>query len=278
MPPTRFKPPAAVVSDPNDWIELRDGNRTFYADPLMVRNADGDPITYFDFYNSSIFLQRSGLRNPTDREYNLMLKNPVIAKGMRSKIWTSFVKNVEKKGERFTGLYIERPEVRGNNYDDFQVVGSEKRIDLPATGWFKISELLQSETSFPERTYDSYYPPNFRSRRKQDELFAFFAIHEGDVDIIRGPVFIAICARYAEDWVYDITIGGKVRGTCGGIRAVSDEKPEIQTDALMVRAKEDAKNTALRMLDEQAKREAERYNKTLREIQEGRKEIERKYG
>ena len=242
--------PGAFVSESDAWIEFRDGNRIFYADPFMVRGGDGKPITYLDFYRGNLILQDLGLRKPTDREYNLMLKNPVIANEMKTNtIWTGFVKNVKKNGERFTGLYIERPEVRGNNYDDFQVVGSEKRVDLPPTGWFKISELLQSETGFPEKTWPwPSYPYPWTAGEKQDEPFAFFSIYEGDVDIIRGPVLIALCARYAKDWVYDVTIGGKVVGTCGGIRVVSDERPKIDPERQKVVIAREKYETALKRL------------------------------
>ena len=167
-----------TVSQPDVWLKFTGCEGIFYVDPLMVRQIDGEPLKGVSFYRGYLILQSLGLRNLTDTEYNVVVsENAQVAEQMRRfLVRTGFLKEVERTKDGYTAVYIAAPKVQRTG-EEFEITGSQKRINLPPQGWFKTSELLKSQTGLPDTTYEKI----------PGEHCAYFWIREGqERPILRG--------------------------------------------------------------------------------------------
>jgi len=143
--------PLAYTSPASGWLRLSAGS---YADPQMLLGADDNPLTNISIYRAHMAAQRLGLRLTDDIEHNeLVNKNPNVANQMRNyAVWTSILRDVESTGSGYTAKHIARPEVSIVD-GGYVAKGRTKAIKLPKDGFFKIRELLESDTGLPTKTY-----------------------------------------------------------------------------------------------------------------------------
>jgi hypothetical protein len=156
-----------VRASPDEWIGLRTG---YYADPNVLLGADGKPLMRINFYQGHIEAKKLGMRLIDDSEYNGLVKsNRAVADQMCDcAVWTGLLKDVISTDEGYTAIYTTRPEVSVVD-DEYLVKGVEKTVTLPKSGFFKIRELLESETGLPTKTYGDM----------PDEPGAYFWIEQG---------------------------------------------------------------------------------------------------
>ena len=208
----------SVVYTSCEWAAFKDGERSFFADRNMLLGADGKPLTKINYYNGHLVLQHRGLRGIDDREFNAVVnEDPDVAEQMKIySVWTSFLRNVEKEGRRYSAKLIARPGV-SETTDGYVVNGSEKTVKLPLNGWFVIRKLLESESGLPEDTYKDY--------NMTDEPCAYFAISEGaERPVIRGDWGIDGRGRFCAiaSW------GPLSSDSFVGIRAASDTESNLE--------------------------------------------------
>lgn len=152
MPIMQEQIPMARIS-PTGWSKLKNGH---YADPNMLSDTDGKPLTDINFYQAHRIAHKLGIMLTDDIDFNyLMDSNPEAANQTRKyAVWTSLLKNVERDAKTggYKAKHIARPEP---SFVDGKYVakGKEKAIKLPEDGFFKIRELLESETGLPTQTY-----------------------------------------------------------------------------------------------------------------------------
>ncbi len=204
--------PTGRVS-PTGWINLKTGS---YADPNMLLGADGKPLTNINFYQAHLAAQKLGLRLTDDIEFNdLVNSNPDAAKQMRNyAVWTSLFKDVESEAKTggYTAKHIARPEVSRKG-EIYVVGGTEKAIRLPKGGFFKIKELLESDTGLPEKTYGG---------NMLDEPCAYWMANEG----AERPVLRGIWSLYGPGQFNALAYWGhSVSGPGIGARVASDSEP-----------------------------------------------------
>lgn len=205
--------PAAYLSPPKDWARLETGT---YADPYMLKRADGSPLRRITYAKAHCILQRLGGKGTDDLEHNSLFdQNSQAAEQMsRFAVWTSYLTDVEKaKGGGFNANIITRPEIVIVD-GAYKVRGSEKPRKFPACGYFTIRHLRESEDGLPFVTHLSQNMP--------DEPCSYFSIVEGpERPVYRGtwalpsPGQLDANARW-EPFRLDPNIG---------IRAASDEEP-----------------------------------------------------
>jgi len=154
---------------PSGWIKLSTGS---YADPNMLMRADGAPLTNINIYQAHTAAQKLGLRLTDDLEHNALVNtNPEAASQMRNyAVWTSILRDVQTGGSGYTAKHIARPEVSIAD-GEYVAKGGEKPVKLPKSGWFKVKELLESDTGLPTKTYGDNMP---------DEPSAYFFIEAGE--------------------------------------------------------------------------------------------------
>lgn len=211
-----------TISQPDAWLKFGEDKGIFYVDPLMVRQIDGEPLKGVSFYRGYLILQSLGLRNLTDTEYNVVIsENAQVAEQMRRfLIRTGFLKKVERTKDGYTAMYIAIPKVERIG-EGFEITGSEKRINLPPQGWFKVSQLLESETGLPQITYEKI----------PCERCAYFWIREGDQrPILRG----SWSWSPGTDRQFDIHANWErpYSDIHVGIRAASNEKPRLRLPSM----------------------------------------------
>jgi hypothetical protein len=184
----------------------------------MILGTDGAPLTKADFYVCHLILQKHGLRNPTDREFNIMVhQDPEIAEQMKDfGVWTGFLRNVKYTRGRYSAEYIASPEII-ETPDGYSVGGSGKAIRLPLQGWFRVSDLLESENGLPTST----------DPEMTDEQRAYFAIAGGEGrPVIRGRWHRCDHSQ----WQFDVSAYWELSEShdAVGIRAASNTKPKCK--------------------------------------------------
>jgi len=144
------------------FAPFNEGSRQFYGDKSMLLYAKGNPFTGINFYDAHTAVRNlkiDGVHCVTDREYNAMVSaDSEIANQMRRyAVWTSILKDVEvdAKSGGYTAKHIARPEVSIVD-GGYVAKGRTKAIKLPKDGFFKIRELLESDTGLPTKTYGDY--------------------------------------------------------------------------------------------------------------------------
>ncbi len=181
----------------------------------MLLGADGKLLTNIKFCQAHLAAQKLGIRLIDDIEFNdLVNTNTEAAEQMRNyAVWTSLLKDVKSaKNGGYTAKHIARPEFSRKG-DIYVAGGAEKAIKLPKDGFFKISELLESETGLPEKTY---------GRSALYEPCAYWMTNEG----LERPV-----GRGDWDWGghrgfgADAHWGPSGSDTLVGARGASDEEP-----------------------------------------------------
>lgn len=212
MPATQEQIPIAYVS-PTGWKKLKTGS---YADPNMLLGADGEPLTNIKFYQAHLAVQMLGIRLVDDRDFNDLVNTDaeVVEQMRKYAVWTSMLKNVESaKNGGYTAKHIARPEVSSKG-GVCTVGGREKRIKLPEDGFFKINELLESETGLPEKTY---------GENVLDESCAYWAANEGpERSVLRG----GWCWSGHRGFDADARWGPSGSYTGVGARGASEEEPK----------------------------------------------------
>ncbi|MBM3304219.1 MAG: hypothetical protein FJY76_03905, partial [Candidatus Aenigmarchaeota archaeon] len=146
--------PVAYANPKSRWLRLSAGS---YADPQMLLGDDGSPLTNISIYRAHMAAQNLGLRLTDDVEHNqLVSTNRRVAIQMRNyAVWTSILRDVESTGSGYTAKHIARPEVSIVD-GEYVAKGRTKAIKLPKDGFFKIRELLESDTGLPTKTYSDY--------------------------------------------------------------------------------------------------------------------------
>jgi len=220
----RENPIREAYVNPEGWTQFRDGNRVFYISANPATD-DGDIATHLGFQEAHLVMQRLGLRCPTDREYNTAVhQNPRFGNDMDNNcVWTGFLKDVRKIGHGFTALYVPTPIVTVKG-DGFEIAGDERSVKLPENGWFRISELLQSETGLPERTVDHVTAYDGRGDCHPEDTYGYFCEPDDQQEaafILRGMFSKSSAPRFH----FELTCGD---ATC--VYAASSDLPKISLD------------------------------------------------